>query len=423
MTNTSETGAVQIFDNPDFGKIRVIMIDGEPWFIGKDVAEVLGYKDTDYAIRAHCKHARDFAPDETPGANFSSKARKFKIIPESDVYRLIIKSKLPAAEKFETWVMEEVLPTARKIRESLSIIRFKGNIDNIVYSKDNQPITTSRIIAREFGKRHDQVLRDIDDVKNKLHPTKLWGETPGDLTNINSIRAPDKSISANLHVLNQTSESTRLENLQDNKELEDFVKNNFKEVTYINDRGRTYREYELTEQGFYFVVLGYTGRKADVFKVKFINAFFRMQKTLIDMIKAKIIEEVLPQNTGLRQYVYIIKNPLTDHIKIGVAHDVQKRLKQLETGAGVNLEVAYRSLLCSNAFKVEKAVHNQFDKNKIFGEWYNANVSDVVDFLETQEFVLKTDFANVDIIEKIATRDPIQNNNDKQLIQKEDFLK
>ena len=108
------TNEIRIFDNPEFGKVRVIMIDGEPWFIAKDVAEVLGYKDPDQAIRKNCKHARDFAPVQTTGANFSSKARKFKIIPESDVYRLIIKSKLPAAEKFETWVMEELIPSVRK---------------------------------------------------------------------------------------------------------------------------------------------------------------------------------------------------------------------------------------------------------------------------------------------------------------------
>ena len=108
MTNTSETGAVQIFDNPDFGKIRVIMIDNEPWFVGKDVAEVLGYKDQDQAIRKNCKYTKTY-PVQTTG-----QVRYLKIIPESDVYRLIIKSKLPAAEKFETWVMEEVLVSIRK---------------------------------------------------------------------------------------------------------------------------------------------------------------------------------------------------------------------------------------------------------------------------------------------------------------------
>lgn len=82
--------------------------DGEPWFVAKDVAEVLGYMDTDQAIRKHCKASSTF-PVEVTG-----QVRHMTIIPERDVYRLIMRSKLPTAERFEEWVVGEVLPSIRK---------------------------------------------------------------------------------------------------------------------------------------------------------------------------------------------------------------------------------------------------------------------------------------------------------------------
>jgi len=81
---------------------------GEPWFVGRDVAFALGYISTENAISRHCKASKT-CPIETGG-----QVRDVKIIPERDVYRLIIKSKLPASEKFEEWVVGEVLPSIRK---------------------------------------------------------------------------------------------------------------------------------------------------------------------------------------------------------------------------------------------------------------------------------------------------------------------
>ena len=88
-------------DNP----IRVVDYNGEPWFVAKDVAEALGYEKPRNAVNRHCKRIST-APKRGGGV--------MNIIPESDVYRLIIRSKLPQAEIFESWVMEEVLPTIRK---------------------------------------------------------------------------------------------------------------------------------------------------------------------------------------------------------------------------------------------------------------------------------------------------------------------
>ena len=99
---------LQIFKNNEFGKIRTILIGDKPYFVGSDIARALGYKKPNNAINQHCKGAlKQGIP--TKGGN-----QQMNCIPEGDVYRLIVNSELPRAEKFETWVFDEVLPTVRK---------------------------------------------------------------------------------------------------------------------------------------------------------------------------------------------------------------------------------------------------------------------------------------------------------------------
>lgn len=93
-------------------KVRTVWHEGNIWFVAKDVAECLGFKDTDDAIRKHCNHAKTLKPAKMAG--LTSSPRGINIIPESDVYRLVMRSKLPAAEQFQTWVCEDVLPSIRK---------------------------------------------------------------------------------------------------------------------------------------------------------------------------------------------------------------------------------------------------------------------------------------------------------------------
>lgn len=101
----------QIFN---YGKqqVRTVVRAGEPWFVAKDVAEVLGYSDVAYAIRTHCKSSEVLKHEES--SSLTSSPRGITIIPERDLYRLIMRSKLPSAECFEEWVVGEVLPQIRK---------------------------------------------------------------------------------------------------------------------------------------------------------------------------------------------------------------------------------------------------------------------------------------------------------------------
>ena len=103
---------IQEFFNEKFGKVRFVTIDGKPYAVAKDVAEMLGYKDPSSAVSKRCKNSLKTML-EAPCQNGNVVKTQVSLIPESDVYRLIIKSKLPEAEKFEEWVMDEVLPQLR----------------------------------------------------------------------------------------------------------------------------------------------------------------------------------------------------------------------------------------------------------------------------------------------------------------------
>lgn len=94
----------------DGASIRVVEIDGEPWFVGKDVCEALGYADPTNAMKQHCREGVvKRHPLHTAGG-----VQEVRVLNEANVLRLIINSRLPAAERFEAWVFEEVLPMIRR---------------------------------------------------------------------------------------------------------------------------------------------------------------------------------------------------------------------------------------------------------------------------------------------------------------------
>lgn len=101
---------LKIFENPEFGKVRTVPIDGEPWLVGKDVAVALGYQNPQRAIREHVDNEdKGVTEMVTPGGK-----QTLPIINESGVYSLIFSSKLPSAKRFKRWVTSEVLPAIRK---------------------------------------------------------------------------------------------------------------------------------------------------------------------------------------------------------------------------------------------------------------------------------------------------------------------
>lgn len=117
---------LKIFENEDFGQIRAVEQNGEPWFVGRDVAEILGYADTFGALK---KHVDDEDKQNCQNDSFES-PRGMTIINESGLYSLILSSKLPTAKKFKRWVTSEVLPSIRKHGAYLSDERIEDILSN-----------------------------------------------------------------------------------------------------------------------------------------------------------------------------------------------------------------------------------------------------------------------------------------------------
>lgn len=159
---------LQIFNNEEFGEVRMIEIDGKPYFVATDVATALGYATPRDAVLRHCKGV---VKRDTPT---SSGVQSMSYINEGDLYRLIMKSKLPSAEKFERWVMDEVLPTIRKT------------------GSYNKPMSTAekiKLLAQgneELNERVEKVEDKLDSLENDM---PLYGCEIEELKNHISRRA------------------------------------------------------------------------------------------------------------------------------------------------------------------------------------------------------------------------------------------
>lgn len=105
---------LQIFENEEFGQVRTVTIDGEPWFVGKDVAVALGYSNTKDAISSHVDEDDRKIIQRSENTTFEIPNRGMTIINESGLYALIFGSKLESAKRFKHWVTSEVLPALRK---------------------------------------------------------------------------------------------------------------------------------------------------------------------------------------------------------------------------------------------------------------------------------------------------------------------
>lgn len=143
---------IQVFNNPDFGTVRTVLINGEPWFVGKDVAAALGYKDTAKAIKAHVD-TDDRGVGEIP-TPFGE--QDMTIINESGLYSLIFGSKLNSARRFKHWVTSEVLPAIRKTG---------------TYGQQRPPMTLPEQIQL-IAQGHVELKAEIDSVKADLEQFK-----------------------------------------------------------------------------------------------------------------------------------------------------------------------------------------------------------------------------------------------------------
>ncbi len=125
---------LQIFNNPEFGEIRVIELNGEPWLVGKDVAEALGYKNPRQAMATNVDDEdRGVHSVDTP-----SGTQEMTIINESGLYSLVLSSKLPGAKKFRRWVTAEVLPSIQRWRPSMNMSMLIRQTNELIRQTNEQ---------------------------------------------------------------------------------------------------------------------------------------------------------------------------------------------------------------------------------------------------------------------------------------------
>lgn len=135
--------SLQIFNSEEFGEIRTIEIDGKPYFVANDVARALGYKRPADAVTAHCKGSVKHRYLTDGGE------QELKVIPEGDIYRLTVRSKLPSAEKFEKWVFDEVIPSIRTNG---------GYIAGQETLSDEDLMAKAILVAQKKIKERDQII-------------------------------------------------------------------------------------------------------------------------------------------------------------------------------------------------------------------------------------------------------------------------
>ncbi|WP_444931513.1 Bro-N domain-containing protein [Microbulbifer sp. SSSA002] len=168
-------------------QVRVVEQNGEPWFVAKDVAEVLGYKRTADAVRAHCKGVGEM---QTP---INGVIQTVKIIPESDVYRLIFRSKLPEAEAFEDLVVKEILPSIRKTGQYNSTKPEMSGDKLLIVA--NRSFGAAHGLAKRMGMKGNQAIllanRVVEETTG-ISPMKLMGVTHLEAENNEPLYTPSE---------------------------------------------------------------------------------------------------------------------------------------------------------------------------------------------------------------------------------------
>lgn len=154
---------LKIFENAEFGQMRTVTIDNEPYFVGKDVAEALGYaKPTDAVRKRVDEEDRGISKMETP-----SGTQDMTVINESGMYTLILGSKLPSAKKFKRWVTSEVLPSIRKNG---------GYILGQETMSDDELLSKALFVAQNKIAERDKIIAEKQNHIEQMRPKEIFAD-------------------------------------------------------------------------------------------------------------------------------------------------------------------------------------------------------------------------------------------------------
>ena len=179
---------IQIFKSDAFGRIRTILQDGNILFCGKDVALALGFINTNDALTKHCRC--DGVAIRYPIEDSLGRKQEARFITEGDVYRLITHSRLPAAEQFESWVFDEVLPSIRKtgsytVSEQtlknltcLKKLQEQLNISKDLEAKFSELAAGALKNYREWREERDRLRTQAANIQHQIDTLICWMEIP-----------------------------------------------------------------------------------------------------------------------------------------------------------------------------------------------------------------------------------------------------
>lgn len=173
---------IKIFEHEQFGSVRTILIDGQPWFVGKDVAIALGYTNPQKALRDHVDDE-----DLTVNESFTVNGTPARLINESGVYCLIIKSKLEAARQFKRWVTSEVLPSIRKY----GMYATEQTIDNMLNGTEEAEklfikLKEEKLRTRELKNENMRLTKENDSLAEVVDFINMYDDE-SDLLNVSDI--------------------------------------------------------------------------------------------------------------------------------------------------------------------------------------------------------------------------------------------
>ena len=166
------TTAITTFNNEEFGNVRTLTIDGDPWFVGKDIAECLGYSNTKDALRKHVDSEDKImgSQNATPSITDNLGRKQFPtFINESGVYSLILGSKLESAKKFKRWVTFEVLPSLRKTG-TYTVVTAQPSVTSSIIVQPTSDIELPKATNTWYLKNRKRIreLCDLMDIERRI---------------------------------------------------------------------------------------------------------------------------------------------------------------------------------------------------------------------------------------------------------------
>lgn len=181
---------LQIFTNQEFGQIRTIEQNGQPWFVGKDVAQALGYSQTAKAVREHVKdNHKGMSILDTPGGK-----QETTIIDEAGLYSLVMRAKTEKAEAFQEWVTSEVLPAIR---------RTGGYIAGSENMTDAEIMAKAVLVAQSTIQQRDQRIKELESDVAAAKPKVLFADAVSASDNTILIGDLAKILKQNGHPIGQ----------------------------------------------------------------------------------------------------------------------------------------------------------------------------------------------------------------------------